>query len=98
MVKKSVLLMSVFAFGLTLASEAEAVKQKNQVAEGPMDKFVRKAPRATTTPQQPQNFKASNPQKTILIPRTDPATMRYILAQLGYSQGLTSMQKAWLLK
>ena len=40
MVKKSIVLMSAFVLGVTLGSEADAVKKITTASWGPMDEFV----------------------------------------------------------
>jgi len=105
MVQKSVLLMSVVAAGLVLGSMAEAVKYTDDF-KGPMDRFVKRTPRSSTT--QPSSISKQDsrsvPQsglkkrrQTISKPNLTPEQV-YLLARAGVNAGLTSMQKGWLNK
>lgn len=65
MVKKSILLMSLFAIGLTLGSSAKAGKDEHEVS-GPMDKFVKRTPskRPASSIQEPHFPSAKKPSQS----------------------------------
>lgn len=108
MVKSSVLLMSVFALGLTLGSGVEAGKNDQ---EGPMDKFVirtlaSKRPASSTQDSRLPSAQSSSKGKEVCFSfarkQEQAAAQRtYVAASSDNSEDdeeLTPFQRAYLLK
>ncbi|MBP6951758.1 MAG: hypothetical protein KBC28_06065 [Alphaproteobacteria bacterium] len=90
MVKKSIVLMSAFVLGVTLGSEAEAVKKITTASWGPMDEFVTRTPGVK---------KSKPPIEKSAVSSEDEEKILYVSAMSGSnSKDLTRFQKAYVLK
>ncbi len=108
MVKKSVLVMSVLSLGLALGSGADAVKEKAETKEGPMDKFVTRTPissakkSSSSFPQDIGSTSSKRLKAKIKVSRNSTRNFTdeelYILGRMGVQDKLTPMQKGWLNK